>query len=267
MFDDFVIEKYGYGKNSDGNIVFPNDRIGHTESEIIKRIKHPSANNLFMLESLCDYLGDPEGIIIDPMAGRGSIMVGRFFCLRLWMYELNPFFVGEIQKNISELRLDNVAVVESDCVAALEQLPDDYITATIFSPPYANQLQSRTGHKVYDDKDNWAGEAIRNYTYEHKRNMANMQQFQFNRVMRSFYKELYRVTKTGGRVCIIIKDRMSKGQRVPYGVEQARWAYQGGFVADEWHAREAIGSVFGYYNLQRGIKQVTDEHIIILKKE
>ena len=273
-YKSFVQEDYEIKLDNQGFLVFPDDRRNHPISPQVKKIRHPSKNNLYMLESLCDYLGgnkglgDHHGTILDPMAGAGSIMAGRDYCSRMIMIELGPHFSDEIIKNIIELQADHVMLLpETDCVDGMKKLGDDSIRTTIFSPPYANQLQNRNGSKIYDDKENWVGEAIRNYAYANRRNMANMAQFSFNRVMRGFYKELFRITEPGGTVCLIIKDRMMNRKRVGYGVEQVRWASQAGFKPEEWCQRVAKGSVFGIWNMDHGTEQVMDEHIIIMGKK
>jgi len=43
-------------------------------------------------------------------------------------------------------------------------------------------------------------------------------------------------------------------------------AYEIGYELYEWYQREAIGKIFGYFNMQRGIRQITDEHMIIMRK-
>ena len=273
QFDEFVWKEYGYDKDDEGNIQFPDDRRTHRLSKMVKSVKHPAKNNLYMLEAISRYLNEqqlfPEDghVILDPMAGAGSILAGAEYCTRMVMIELGPVFSEAIFSHIEELGLSHAVLMpETDCVAGMKKMHDGMINSTIFSPPYADQLQTLSGTKIYDDKTNTAGIGIRNYAYEHKRNMANMKRFFFTRVMREFYRELFRVTAEGGTVCIIIKDRMNKGERLPYGVEQARWAYQAGFKSREWHQRVAVGSIFGTWNLKQGIAQVTDEHIIMLRK-
>ena len=269
---EFVQEDYNIPINEAGHLVFPDDRRNHPVSPQVKKIRHPSKNNLYMLESLCDYLGQQitgkyDGVILDPMAGAGSIIAGRDFCRMMYLIELGGHFSTEVQKNLEELSCTNVVLMpETDCVEGMGRMGEGIVRTTIFSPPYADQLQNRSGSKVYDDETNWAGQAIKNYAYEDRRNMANMAQFEFNRTMREFYKELFRVTEPGGTMACIIKDRMRNKKRVGYGVEQARWAAQAGFKPREWCQREAVGTVFGKWNLDHGIAQVVDEHIIIMEK-
>lgn len=278
MFDEFIKNIYGYEKNEDGLIKFPDDRRTHRISKLVKPILHPAKNNLYMLEALCRYTQvqwamqvgraeDAKFWILDPMAGAGSIIAGAEYCDRMFLIELGKVFSDEIEKNIAKLELANVMLLpETDCVEGMNRMRADSIGSTIFSPPYANQLQMGKGTKVYDDKDNTAGKGTVNYTYDHRRNMSNMKNFQFNRVMRDFYKEIFRVTQPNGMVTCIIKDRMKAGERIHFGNQQVQWAGQAGFRVKEWHGRVAIGSIFGHYNLQQGIAQVTDEHIIILRK-
>ena len=269
-FKDFCFNTYGYELDNNDHILFPDDRRAHELSADVKHIFHPAKNNLFMLEALCHYLTMDKWIpaVLDPMAGAGSILAGAKHCDSMVLIELGEYFSQQIAINISKMDLSRKGyfMPKTDCVEWMKQIVDDSITATIFSPPYADQLQKRKGTKVYDDENNTAGKGIKNYAFEHKRNISNMAQFQFNQIMKAFYKEVYRVTQPMGFVCCIIKDRMKDGKRVGYGVEQARWAYQAGFSPYQWHQRYAVGSIFGTWNRKQGIAQVEDEHIIIMQK-
>ena len=50
------------------------------------------------------------------------------------------------------------------------------------------------------------------------------------------------------------------------GLAQIRKACSHGFLLKDWFRREAIGKLFGYYNIKQGIKQVEEEQIIIFEK-
>ena len=275
MFDQFVLDEYGFEKNEKGEIKFPDDRRTHRLSKLVKPILHPAKNNLYMLEALCRYhrvnwdeAGHTEAFqILDPMAGAGSIIAGAEYATRMYLIELGQVFSEEIQINLDKLKLDNVILFgETDCNEGMGYLPDNCISSVIFSPPYADQLQRRKGTKIYDDETNTAGQGIDNYTYDHPKNIGNLKNFRFSRAMEHFYREVFRVIRPGGTVTCIIKDRMKQGQYLGLNNQQLTWMGKAGFQYYEWHKRVAIGSVFGTYNIQQGIAQVMFEDIIMMQK-
>ena len=253
-----------YPKNSQGQWLFPRD-VELRKKLFRERVHHPSHNNLYLLDELAQYLAQPGDIVLDPMAGAGSIMWVARHGIRVWMVELGPYFTDMLEVNRPGFKGDMLIFGKSDC---REVLPfPDAAQAVIFSPPYSNELQVRTGHAVYDETVSGAARGIEKFTYKDRRNLGNMKEFQFNQAMQDVYEKCFKSTKPGGALGLIIKDRMEKGRRIGYGVHHVRLATRAGYKLDEWHQREAIGAVFGHFNLKRGIKQITDEHVIVMRKE
>lgn len=258
-----------YPKNEQGHIVFPSDRALRRKI-FLEKVFHPSHNNLYLLDELALYLAKPGDVICDPMAGAGSIMYVARHGLSLYLVELGPYFHEMIIKNKEGfINSGFITAIQGDCREELLQIEARMgllAQAIIFSPPYANELQVRAGHAVYDKEDTKYGAGIGKFTYDDRRNFSNMKEFFFNRAMSEVYQACFKAVKPGGYCCMIIKDRSLKGQRVGFGVHHFKLAIKAGFEPYEWYQREAIGSLFGHFNLARGIKQITDEHIIILKK-
>ena len=250
----------------EGLIEFPDD-IMLRKDIMIQKVDHPAHNNLFMLRELVEYLTVPGDWICDPMAGAGSMMYTIRDQINLVLFELGPYFSEMLVKNKAGfIGSDRINIhEETDCVVGLQQYPGKF-KAIIFSPPYASQLQNLSGHAIYEKEGTSAGAGIINYTYDDRRNLANMKEFKFNKSMREVYKACFDATQQGGYCVVIIKDRMDKGRRVGYGTQHARMLFQAGYVPYQWYQRVAIGKVFGTFNMKRGIKQVQDEHIIIVRK-
>jgi len=93
-----------------------------------------------------------------------------------------------------------------------------------------------------------------------------MKEFQFNRAMKQVYAACFKANKPGGYMALIIKDRMKDGKRVGYGVHHTTMAIQAGYEVFKWFQREAIGQIWGYFNRNKGIQGVEDEHIIIMRR-
>ena len=257
----------GYPRNSKGHIVFPSDRALRKDI-FLERVYHPAHNNLYMLEELVKYLA-PDGVVCDPMAGAGSIMYATPRLKELWLIELGPYFHEMITKNgFGFPSNERITLYSGDAADKLQDMAsrDVRTDAIIFSPPYSKQLQFGKGHAIYDQEETSAGQGIENYTYDDPDNLANKQEFRFNLSMQKIYEACFAVSKPGSYICIIIKDRLVKGKRISYGIHHTRLMHKAGYRLHEWHQREAVGAVFGHFNIKKGIKQIVDEHIIICRR-
>ncbi len=259
-----------YPRNSDGFIVFPSD-VARRKSEFPVKVDHPAHNNLYMLEAIAEYLVPNTGLICDPMAGAGSSLILANQEHWLYLIELGEYFATQLQANDLERGGGSVVVIkQGDCIVELPKINHEMASLAdliMFSPPYANQLQSSKGHAIYEERE--GGDStlgIENFTYKHSKNLGNMKEFQFNRAMRQVYQACFKANKPGGYMALIIKDRMKDGIRVGYGVRHVTMALQSGYEVFEWYQREAIGQIWGYFNRNKGIKGVEDEHIIIMRK-
>lgn len=261
-----------YPINDAGHIVFPDDV--QLRKHTFERVYHPSHNNLYLYDALLDYLVEDGDVVCDPMAGAGSILYALSQRPRVngYLIELGPYYFDMLVANYIKLKQPYqwVNMREGDCISLLpltEKMMGQRARLIIFSPPYANQLKISSGLAVYEKEGTKDSAGIGNFTYEHPANLGNMKQFFFNRAMQKVYDACFKATQVGGHLALIIKDRIDKGQRVGYGVQHAKMAFNAGYDRDtEWFQREAVGKVFGAFNLSRGIKQITDEHIIIFKR-
>ena len=259
-----------YETNDEGFLLFPND-VALRRQLFKNKVQHPAHNNLYMWDAIAEYYCPEGGTIIDPMAGAGSSMwlARHEHVAKVILIELGEYYSEMLLKNKEFFEGLILIMPETDCIAQLKHWEDKEIgDLIIFSPPYADQLQVGQGHVIYDDEKSGIGnQTIEYYAYKHKMNLGNMKQFAFNRQMNLFYQYAFRALKPGGKIALVIKDRINKGQRIGYGVQHIKFATKAGFTLGDWHRREAIGQVFGHFNKSRGIRQIEDEHIILLDKE
>lgn len=260
-----------YPRDEDGLIRFPDDSRTRTARMPLK-VDHPSHNNIFMYEEIIKFLSEPGDVVCDPMMGAGTALMTTPSDRWLYGVELGPYFHDLLVRNAEILRPDSLTVIKlGDCVEELPKIEAEMggkARLVVFSPPYADQIQMSKGHAIYDKREQGEGTAgIRNYAYDDRRNLGNMKQFQFNRAMRQVYKACWDALLPGGYICVVIKDRIDKGRKVGYGVHHAGLMMKQGFGLYQWHKRYAVGHVFGYWNMQQGIRQITDEHIIMMQKK
>ena len=261
--------------NDEGLLMFEND-IGLRRKFFGHKVDHPAHNNMHMLHDIVQYVTEPGDMICDPMAGAGSMMytVSKGPARRLVLIELGEYFSEKLLQNREDLisrkyiESDSVLIFpESDCIKTLQLLKERF-QLICFSPPYADQLQIRSGHAIYDQREGQEGTAgIGNFTYDHPMNLGNMDEFKFNLNMRSVYQACFDAAVPGGYLGLIIKDRIKAGKRVWYSTHHIGLARDAGWSVYKIFQRVAIGMLFGHFNKQRGVRQIEDEHIIFMRKE
>ena len=257
-------------KNEFGYFVWPDDN-DLRKSLYPDRVSHPAKNNLYLYRELIKYLTNEGDIILDPMLGAGSAMIGATIGRKVIGIELNSKLAEQAQLNaihlMSEYPESIILVTEGDCT---KLLPVGILAdLVIFSPPYANQLHFNPNDKFVTDKDRFTDgifeQGVDTYT-EHPDSFANMPEFMFRNNMKKVYELCFKNTKPGGYMAIIIKDKISKGEREELGLWCARTAIMAGWEVSDWFRSEHIGKLWGNFNLKRGIRQITDEHNIIFRK-
>ena len=96
--------------------------------------------------------------------------------------------------------MDNITLLNGDCLELLDNIEDDYIDLTVTSPPYDN---------------------LRTYN-------GNISQWSFEKFQK-IATELYRVTKDGGVVVWVVGDATVKGSETGTSFKQALWFKECGF--------------------------------------
>jgi DNA modification methylase len=252
-----------YPKNGKGHILFPSDRTLRQDI-FIEKVEHPAKNNLHMLSDIVEYLTEPGALVLDPMAGAGSTMYTARLGREIYLIELELAFYELLAKNVLGFT-GTINITHGDCRDVIPHITQDSIDLVMFSPPYSNQIKANTGLAVYDDAQRTIAQGIRDFVSSPK-NLSVLNNFMFDRQMTKIYQLCFSVLKPGGYIAIIIKDQYRAGVRIEFGLMHMKLMSRAGFIPHEWYQREAIGQLHGRRNLARGIKQVEDEHILMLRK-
>ncbi|KKK55619.1 hypothetical protein LCGC14_3072740, partial [marine sediment metagenome] len=182
--------------NDEGLLMFEND-VGLRRRFFGYKVDHPAHNNMHMLRDMVQFTTEPGDMICDPMAGAGSMfytVADEETPRKLVLIELGEYFSEKLIQNREDLisrkhiKSENVLIFpESDCIDILNlKTMKEHFQLICFSPPYADQLQIRSGHAIYDQREGQEGTAgIGNFTYDHPMNLGNMDEFKFNLNMRS----------------------------------------------------------------------------------
>tara|TARA_Y100000310_G_scaffold330484_1_gene402202 strand:- start:1859 stop:2680 length:822 start_codon:yes stop_codon:yes gene_type:complete len=224
---------------------------------------HPAKANLHLTRELILHTTEPGDRIMDITAGAGSVLIGLLDGRDPIAIDIAPHFARWIRhsaEKLSDYHIQGVAplVLEGDCRDFLP-IP---VQSIIFSPPYAGAFNAGGGILSRDKA--W-GAAVEQYRHD-PRNLGNLTNFLYNRAMAEIYKLCYDSLPPGGKLSLIIKDRILKGQRVFLGLAAVRVMTEAGFELFEWHMWKPPGSMFVSIKKSKGETVVEDEHIIIMQR-
>jgi len=257
------------------------DWIIFTESQDVVRrrelfhpecIEHPAKAPIGLYESIIEWVSEKDETIMDIMAGSGTVMVGALMARDIMCIEIEEGYQETL--NASRTIIQDSATIEGtyvggsiiilrgDCRKILP-IPTNHI---IFSPPYAQIMKMRVAKA--DSTRALAGpykDSIGKYSANPK-NVGNLNRFLYNQAMEGIYKLCYNSIIPPGTMTVILKDYMKQGERVYLSDWLIRVCVKMGFENIGWFKRYAPGSGFLKLWRSRGYDTVSDEDIIILRK-
>ncbi len=268
-----------YERDEDGLIRFPNDVkfraqhfVGWKEAGL--EADHPAKANLYLTEELVKYTTKPGDRILDITAGSGSILIALIHKRKVIAFDIAPHFIkwmklsnekmieagtGWTDMNGEKLEaVPKAMILEGDCTAFLPMQAD----SIIFSPPYAGAMHAGGG---IIDRDEQVGASIRQYAHD-PRNLGLLNDFIYSRKMYEIYQQCFDSLPSGGKLSLLIKDRISQGQRIELGLRAMQALGTAGFQLFEWVRWKPPGSMFTSIHRSHGVKVIEDEHIIIVEK-
>jgi len=228
---------------------------------------HPAKANLHLTRELIRHTTEPGNRIADITAGAGSILIALVERRDVVAIDIFKDYVDWMMLSANKifsiikkqhLNTNRATILNGDCRDFLP-MPFDSI---IFSPPYAGAFNSGGG--ILSRDESW-GKAVEQYR-QNPKNLGNLSNFLYNRAMKEIYAKCYDSLPFGGKLSLIIKDRIVKGRRVNLGLESVRMLKKVGFEVDEWHRWKPPGSIFVSIKKSKGEKVILDEHILIFRK-
>ena len=256
-----------YERNEQGWIKFPPD------SSYRKRIfpeevnKHPAKANVYLVQSIIEYVSEPGQVLIDVMAGTGTLIVGALVGREVICIEISEKF-HEVQQGAVKW-LEQIAPGISDHVMLINLPCQHYLPIPnladhiIFSPQYAGIMKTKGTDKWNVD----TGYDFAEYS-KSPLNLGTMSDFVWGRVMEKIYKKCYDTIKPGGTMVLIVKDHISKGERVMLVDKAVIASVNAGFsyCPNEQFKWAAPGMPYTAARRSKGIEVVDDESIVVLRK-
>lgn len=252
-------------------ILFPSD-IAHRKKLLVPWREaglegdHPAKANLYLVEELIKHTTEPGQRIMDITAGAGSILQGSSMGRDIVAIEIAPLFIDWMKLSAAKTppslkpngKQTDIMLLLGDCRDYLP-MPADSI---IFSPPYAGAFNSGGGIL---SRDKERGAAVEQYRHD-SRNLGNLSNFLYAQAMDIIYKKCYDSLPIGGKISLIIKDRIRQGIRQNLGLRALKALIASGFELHEWHKWKPPGSMFTKIKQSKGETVVEDEDIIICRK-
>ena len=261
-----------YPRTDDGWIKFPAD------SEYRKRMfpeevnKHPAKANVYLIQSIIEYVSTEGQILLDIMSGTGTLMVGAMIGREIICIEISKYFhelqqqalvmMEEIAPGVSE----HIQLVNLPCQ---QYLPIPNLTDhIIFSPPYAGIM--KVGQNPGRLQSAFLGDMVHEYSMS-PLNLGLMNDFIWAQEMERIYAKCYTTIKPGGTMTLITKDHYEKQKdgsrkRIPLSKAARDACIRVGFTEQDWFKWAAPGSAFTSIYRSRGWEVVEDEDIIVVKK-
>lgn len=201
-------------------------------------------------------------VILDPMAGTGTVHLAEFMGRHTISIETVPEFHALIESNWRHL-IALMLEKETEMLRPFEGIITDTtmhrpkylrvyptmlkgdsrrllplehpVDAIIFSPPYGNLwAKQKNPSKAAREKNYREGynDSIANIG-----NAKNFMSYLF--AMQRIYKGCYDSLKTDGVIVSVVKDYISKGERVLCSKDNLSMMMDAGFTPGDWHYRDA----------------------------
>ena len=259
-----------YSRTEQGWIRFPPD-AGYRKRMFPPEVnQHPAKANVYLVQAIIEYVSEPDQLLMDIMAGTGTIMVGALIGRSIICIEISKKFY-QIQLAALE-HLERIAPGISDSISLINMPCQRYLPIPnlanhiIFSPQYAHILKAKA-----ETSSNWTKETMKYDWDEYSKdplNLGTMSEFLWAYEMEAVYTKCYQTLTTPGSMTLIVKDHMDKGNRIQLVQKAIDASIRVGFIynPNEHFRWAAPGMPYTAARRSRGETVVDDESIVVLRK-
>jgi len=216
-------------------------RLGFAESTF----EHKAKLNLNWLAWLLNEHTAPGSVILDPMAGTGSILLAAL--------NQHPTLAGDVEAYWSRLLSRNALrihrrhlivapILTARWDAARLPLPDASLDAIVTSPPYFDLFSNWNRKQANYLDGRHIGPNGLSYG-DHANQIGNVHIYDdYLRAMRGVYRECRRILRPGGKLILILGNKVRGGRIVPVTEDTQALVAANGFDLLAAHDRKTIPS-------------------------
>lgn len=253
-----------YKRDEQGRILFPRDTPYRNKIGMTKEMRrHPTMNNLYLIEELIKWTSVPGDTVMDIMIGSGSILIGALMDRTIVGIEKSEFFVDAINEGVHAMGLQDkpVFILKGDCQTLL---PMGGVQSIIFSPPYAKSFTSKSMDERSSSQN---AESYALFTGgDDKTNLGMMNDFMYNQHMEEIYRLCYESLKPGGYCSVIIRDHVVNGPAMTLTMRAMQLLQLVGLEYVDWFKRYVEGSTKARYNRSMGYRVVDEESALVFRR-
>lgn len=248
-----------FPRNSTGQILFPADMSEW--KKWFKRDKkgHPAPMNFYLLQELVLHFTKPGDILLDPMAGGGTLAWAATQGRAVVLIELIDAYIDLIRTSVLALGVqEKVTILHGDCRKFLPLVGINHI---IFSPPYADTRGQKSAleQRVYRGTEHYRESAA---------SIGNLSTFLFRQAMMQIYKLLANSIEIGGTVSIVLADRVEGGVLVHLSKDCIQTCNQANLKLLLWEKRHSETFMRRLTEKQHpGQPKMDYEDILVFRKE
>lgn len=212
---------------------------------------HHAKFNLNLVQAILDRFSDPGDLVLDPMAGSGSIFVGLLTGRKVIAGDVESQWARLLSVNQISLARQSIIAFATPGLAcrwdaAKLPLAGGHVDLCVTSPPYFDTFSDwDASSNILEERHNEHG-----LSYGiHAAQIANLHIYEdYLRAMRGVYAECWRVLGPGKKLVLIVKDVIRNGRRVPVVADNETLARAQGFSFLERFNVPARGTRFRNVN-------------------
>ncbi len=252
-----------YEKDENGWFIFPRDVTWRRKLFPQIAMEHPSKMNMYVCQEIINYVSEKGETILDCFGGTGTTAIGALVGRSIVLMELERPYV-DIQRETIKLWQER-DILEGSVMSLqgdnrkLLPFPCDHM---IFSPPYANDMQKKTGGALNEEIQR----QVDQYT-DSMLNFGRLNEFFYVQGMDLLYDKVAESVRSGGTVSITHRDRSRAGKRLLFADSIIRSLTSRGFSILAHHKWKAPGAFQSRVNEARGAKVILDEDILMFVKD
>jgi len=207
--------------------------------------EHKAKLNLNWLAWLLNEHTDPGSVVLDPMAGTGSILLAALNQHPTLAGDVEPYWSRLLNRNGLRIRRRHLIVapmLTSRWDAARLPLPDASLDTIVTSPPYFDLFSNWNRKQANYLDGRHVGPNGLSYG-DHARQIGNLHVYEdYLRAMRTVYLECRRVLRPGGKLILILGNKVRERRVVPVTEDTRALVVANDFDLLATHDRKTIPS-------------------------